>query len=176
MRILIALIVAVTGLWLSPEPPPTTVEEVPAPRFASIDDALRFISRKVDVPVGLPPLPDNAKLQSDNPVIVSRTRGVTTGYLYLTIGPRRPLILSYGVSGFDGCGGDDAREVDVNGQLGLLATSPGHRWSSIIWPANRETLEGRYGLSGGIGPDRALAWARAMDRAVTAPDRPATGC
>jgi hypothetical protein len=151
--------------------------EVSPPRFATIEEALAHIAERVDVPVALPPLPRSAKLQSDNPVLIYRLDGeTTTAALYLRLGWKRPLILTYGLSTFDGCGGDGAREVDVNGQLGLLTKSQGHRWSSIIWPANPKTLEGRYGLFGAVGPKRALAWARAMDRAAYPPELNPIGC
>lgn len=106
---------------------------------------------RVDVPVVLPRddfagLP-NLKGWLADPKYLKWTRagGIRIGLLELIKG-RRSLHFSYGLAGFDGCGGRDlAIETNVLGQPALLYQGPlggygvgsiqaKHLWSHVIWP------------------------------------------
>lgn len=140
------------------------------PQFASISAALDFIRSKVDVPVVLPTgLPAGVRLPRDNAVSVARFEGVSEAQLNLKF-PHGYLVILYGRSAFDGCGGDHAYPVRIGRHHGML--NPIEKdFSEIIWPASPDDLRGRYGLSGRFSPKEILQLARSMDVAVQAARR-----
>ena len=104
--------------------------------------------------------------------------GRGTARIRLTFGGEGILILDYGASGFDGCGGDDAEVVSIAGKRGLIATAGTRRrpWSQVVWPVRPGHLAGTYGLSGSVTRATALRLARSMQVAIDAREGPDPGC
>ncbi|MGH2711697.1 MAG: hypothetical protein ACRDH9_10900 [Actinomycetota bacterium] len=136
------------------------------PEFGSIGEAVTFIQSRMHLPIVLPAkLPRDAHLSIYNLVDVSRFEGRARAHLRIDFGVRGYLYINYGVTGFDGCGGDTAVEVDVLGQRGLLLEHMSGG-ATIIWPVPEGSLEGRYGLDSHTLPgERLLRMARSMERA-----------
>jgi hypothetical protein len=146
--------------------------------FASAEGAARFIDRQLDIPVVLPsPLPSGATLRKTKGVWVNAYGGRGTARIELTW-DRKILILDYGSSGFDGCGGDDAEVVSISGKRGLVTFSAnkGDPWSQVIWPVKPGHLAGTYGLYGSVRRAEALQMARSMQVAIDAREGPDPGC
>jgi hypothetical protein len=156
----------------SPEPTPTPKKR--SDRYIKIADAVARLQPHLDVPVVLPHdkfagLPDLRGWRAD-PKYLDWTvseEGVTAGQLELRKG-RKILIVSYGLSGFDGCGGREmALRTDVLGQP-ALATDPGSSgrpWSSVIWPVTPTGSTGRFGLTGTFEAWKMVRLAESMERA-----------
>jgi len=153
-----------------------SVDTIEPPRFASIEEAVAFLEGKVDVPVVLPSnLPRDAHLAYDPELW--RVRGQRGATLRLDFGLESSLTISYGFSGFDGCGGDLSRPVDVLGQRGLIVEHESGG-ANLIWPVPSGSFEGRYGLdSHELSGERLIRMAWSMERARVEANREAfPGC
>src|SRR6266511_2424469 len=82
---------------------------------------------------------------------------------------------------------NNLRAIRIGDQRALLASShlhlsPGARldgkqFATLLWPATKRTLQGRYGLSGPFSAQRLLSFARSMERArASAPGGRRPGC
>ena len=142
----------------SPTPSATPTPEESTPwrkaRYISVEEAVRRLQAHVDVPVVLPRdkfagLPDLKGWLADPKYLKwNRAGGLRIGGLKLLKG-HRMLILSYGLAGFDGCGGRDfAIETNVLGQPALVTQASKHLWSHVIWPVTDKGTTGRYGITG----------------------------
>ena len=181
-------------LWRSGEQSSTTTDQVASnstahrekdPGFASLPDALDQVARHVDVPVVLPAnLPAAARLTG--PPIIAKPPDMRA-QLDLLLPGKRVLSIQYGVAGFDGCEVPNLRAIRIGDQRALLASShlhlsPGARldgkqFATLLWPATKRTLQGRYGLSGPFSAQRLLSFARSMERArASAPGGRRPGC
>lgn len=153
---------------------PSENSEVPE-GFHSIEDAVAYLEDGLDMPVALPNnLPDNIRLNR-RPVSVERDGQVASGRLELRFATKGILIFDFGKAGFDGCGGDDAVEVDINGTTGLMLAKDRYPWTQIIWPAKPGDRQATYGIYGSLPGDKMLELARAMDVSLQKPGAPA-GC
>lgn len=108
----------------------------------------------MDVPVALPKdrmagLPTLEGWLADPKYLYWETAdGVRSGTLRLRKG-RQILILSYGLAGFDGCGGrDHAIETNVLGRAALMSQAHEHVWSQVLWPVTETGSTGRFGITG----------------------------
>lgn len=125
-----------------------------AGRFISVAAAVRRLQPHVDVPVVLPRdgragLPSLEGWLADTKYLDWQTNdGIRTGTMKLRKG-NQILILTYGLAGFDGCGGrDHAIETNVLGRPGLVTQAREHLWSHVIWPVTETGSTGRYGITG----------------------------
>jgi hypothetical protein len=140
----------------------TTEDPEPDPHPRSIQAALRFIRRHVDVPVFLPRgVPKGLRLSPDHPLYLTNAGGWE---LSLVFGHRQHLFIQYGAATFDGCGGDSARPTHVGSRPALIYTTRGS--TELVWPATPSQPTGVYGLAGSLGPARMLAMARSMQAMV----------
>ena len=151
-------------------------------RTTSPSGSVRIARRYVDVPVLLPSLPAGTKLVGRKPLSVTRVAGVWDASLRLDLPGMDSLQIIWGRAGFDGCGGDDAIAVRVAGHPGLIDIDRVTKRTfvgQLIWPADKETLEGTYGLylQGPVNP-RAdlLRLAKSMTPRQQARSPEPTGC
>lgn len=150
-------------------------------RFATVDAALLFLRRNMDVPIRLPAhLPAGGYELEDRRVFLHTGDGQRGAQFNLVFANGKRLILQYGVSGFDGCAPEVSRGVTVSGQPGRMRVTadPGgspRTWTELIWPATLAHPTGVYGLSGWFHPARMLAMAESMPR-LTSPPRLDSGC
>jgi len=87
------------------------------------------------------------------------------------------LILDYGYSSFDGCGGrDTAVETNVAGQPALLSTMARDEWSTLIWPVTTTGNTGTYGLHGTFEDWEMIRLAESMDAARAGGPAEDQGC
>lgn len=149
-------------------PPEKTRRErlaTPDPDYRSIAHAVRVIQRRFNFPVLIPGGLEGWRLGPRHAIHFSRD----LVQLDLRKGRKKILIVLFGRVGFDGCGGDNARPVMIDGKPGLVnPSSGGHVWSEVIWPATPKHPEGRYGLTGTFGAKAIVKLARTMERAVAA--------
>lgn len=131
---------------------------------------MRRLQRHVDVPVVLPTsvpagLPDLRGWYADPKYLGwENVDGVRTGSLKIRKGEQL-LILSYGLSTFDGCGDrTSAEEVEVLGQPALLSEAREHVWSTVLWPVTATGSIGRYGISGTFDGESMLRLAESIER------------
>lgn len=89
-----------------------------------------------------------------------RTEG--SGRLELRFGAKGHLIIDFGRAGFDGCGGDGAAEVEINGVEGLMLAKDRYPWGQIIWPAQPGDSQATYGIYGSLRGPELLELARSM--------------
>ncbi len=137
----------------------------PKPRFDSIADAVDYVGGRVDVNVVLPRgLPVGTRLASASVSVLQRKDMPASGQIHLTLPGGRDLTLEYGAATFDGCGPLHPQDVRVGKAPAVLDVdrSGGRTFSTVVWPATRQDLTGRYGISGEIGPRQALDFARSM--------------
>ena len=145
----------------------------PDPRYGSIPHAVRVIQKRFDFPVLVPGGLDGWRL-GPRPAI-SFSRDVVQ--LDLRKGRKKILIVQFGRVGFDGCGGDSAKPVSIDGKPGLVNPARGFLWSAVIWPATKEHMEGRYGLTGTFRAKEIVTLARTMESARAPMSRkPPRGC
>jgi hypothetical protein len=158
----------------------TVVSTTPKPRpkrphFDTIDSALEYIAKRVDVPVAVPGnLPNGVTVAG---VYTSRHAAQLT----LRIPGPRGLTIEYGEAGFDGCGPSKPRVVMVGSNPAVLnepdPPGKGRIYRTLVWPATLKDLNGRYGLSGYFSAKQMLAFAASMERArAAAPRGPKTNC
>lgn len=135
---------------------------------------MRVIARRFDFPVLVPGGLDGWRLGPRPAISFSRD----LVQLDLRKGHDKILIVQFGRVGFDGCGGDRARPVTIEGTPGLVNPSSGrYVWSDVIWPATNEHMEGRYGLAGTFSAKKIVTLARTMESARVAMSRkPPRGC
>lgn len=154
-------------------PTPTPEESTPwrKARYISVEEAVRTLQAHVDVPVVLPRdkfagLPNLKGWLADPKYLKwSRAGGNRIGGLKLLKG-HRMLILSYGLAGFDGCGGRDfAIETNVLGQPALVTQASKHLWSHVIWPVTDKGSTGRYGITGTFEGWQMVKFAESMELA-----------
>jgi hypothetical protein len=146
--------------------------------FDSAAEAARQLDRYLNIPVVIPsPLPPGTSLQAKKGAWVSAYGGRGTAEIRLHT-DEGILILDYGASGFDGCGGDDADVVWIHGKRGLItADHYGRRpWSQVVWPVKPGHVDGTYGVTGNVSRAEALALARSMQVAIDAANGPDPGC
>jgi hypothetical protein len=144
--------------------------------FESIKAAVDYVSKHVDVTVVAPTnLPNGTTVESVH----------GHGQLTLLLPDRRGLTIQYGEAGFDGCGPLHPREVRVGDNPAVIEVSKVHKsgkrksspYTTLVWPATLNDLEGRYGLSGEFSEKEMLAFAESMDKARAAKPRgPKTNC
>jgi hypothetical protein len=143
---------------------------IPDPRYETIARALAAIDARLDIPIVLPSGLEDWRL-GPRPAIYFHAG---SAQLDIRRGPRKILIVQFGRAGFDGCGGDSAVPVTIGRQPGMANESKGadgsdrYVWSSVIWPATRKNLMGRYGLSGTFTKKAIVEMARSMERARVA--------
>ena len=142
------------------------------PVASFLQDALAIMRRNLDIPVALPPLPKGSRLPPRKGLTAHFSGAKKSYRLHLLVGRRRHLYIDYGVAVFDGCGGDQARPVNVGIERGLLLGSHRTPWSQLIWPANKRTLRGTYGLAGSFTGKELLKLARSMQTRLEAQPSP----
>lgn len=151
-------------------------------RYISVDEAVQRLQPHVDVSVVLPQdkaagLPSLEGWLADPKYLDWRTEeGLRIGELRLIKG-RQILLLSYGLAGFDGCGGrDHAIETEVLGQPALVSQASGHLWSQIIWPVTETGSTGRYDITGTFGGWQMVRFAESMELARLEAMEASKGC
>lgn len=143
--------------------------------FASVDDALSFLRRHMEMQIALPDwLPPGTHLGRGVSVYIDTEGGERSAQLNLIFGQQRHLIVQYGVSQLDGCAPEHSVAVRVSGQPARLRVSPAP-WSELIWPATLAHPEGVYGLTGSFRRRTILAMAETMPP-VTARVHAEVGC
>jgi hypothetical protein len=165
---------SITGTRASSPAPISASEEKKdwrKPRFISVVEAIRRLQPHVDVPVvaprvrlvgaaGLKAWMADPKYLDWNVVDGRRIGGMTLRK------KNRILILSYGLSGFDGCGDRTmAIETNVLGEPALINISEGHEWTTVLWPVTDTGSTGRYGISGTFYPEAMMRLAESMELA-----------
>jgi hypothetical protein len=151
------------------------------PRFISLAQAIERLQPHVDVPVVLPSdrmagLPNLKGWLADPKYLDWNTvEGVRAGGMTIRKG-KQILILSYGLSGFDGCGGrESAIETTIVDQPALVNPS-GNRWSTVIWPVTDTGSTGRYGISGTFDAVAMVRLAESMEHSRLEAMDVAKGC
>jgi hypothetical protein len=145
-------------------------------RFPSVDAALRFLDRNLDVPIRLPSrLPEGGYQLDDNVVFLFTGDGQRGAQFNLIFDDGKRLTLQYGVSRLDGCAPEHSAPVFIAGQPGRLRSIEDGSWSELIWPATLAHPTGVYGLAGPFSPEEMLALARSMPRLRSRP-RLDVGC
>ncbi|MDQ4065252.1 MAG: hypothetical protein M3161_04325 [Actinomycetota bacterium] len=130
---------------------------------------MKRLQPRVDVPVVLPrddvALPSLKGWLADPRYLEWNTvDGVRVGTLTIRK-DKQILILSYGLAGFDGCGGrESAIETTVLDEPALVNPSS-DRWSTVIWPVTETGSTGRYGISGSFNAVMMLRLAESMELA-----------
>jgi hypothetical protein len=150
-------------------------EELSAPdQLTSIEQAVRYLSSALDIPVALPSdLPAGARIDEEP---VDLDRSAETGRLKLRFGRDGILIFDFGRSGFDGCGGDGAIETEVNGEPALMLAKDKYPWAQIIWPARPGDSEATYGIYGSLRASAMLELARSTPPTEVEASRQSPGC
>lgn len=145
--------------------------------FSSIEHAVAYLAKRLKVDVALPrELPSGIHLAQGQSVTVDRDGNIESGRLALRYGKKGHLILDYGRAIFDGCGGDGAQVVDVNGVAGLLLAKDQYPWTQIIWPAEPGDREATYGIYGSLRAGAMLEMARSMQLTVEDGAEKTEGC
>jgi hypothetical protein len=160
---------------LDHQPSPRIATPAQATSFRSITEAVRLLQAKVHVVLPRP-LPPDTRLGPGRAVYVAKFGGRVNGQLHLEFGSHGVLDLQCGLAMFDGCGADAARPVHIGTRSALITTSPGSRWTQVIWPATPSSPEGRYGLAGTLPMKTALAMADSMEVERVRAMRAAVGC
>ena len=143
--------------------------------FASVDEALSFLRRHMEVLIALPRwMPPGVRLHRGVSAYIGIQDGERQAQLDITFGHRRHLIVQYGVSLLDGCAPEHSVAVRVSGQPARLRVSP-PLWSELIWPATLAHPVGVYGLTGPFPRRTILAMAETMP-AVTSRILAHVGC
>lgn len=147
----------------------TTPREASDAKVQPVEDAVAWLSDRVEVPVALPTnLPAGIRVDKGRSVTVDRGGNVVAGRLKLRFGEKGILIFDFGSAGFDGCGGDGAEEVDINGAPGLMLAKDRYPWTQIIWPARPGDTDATYGIYGSLRGAELLELARSMKLALEA--------
>jgi hypothetical protein len=139
--------------------------------------AVSRLERRLGLPILLPTkLPQGSLLDSRKGVSFFRYGNHWSGRLSFVFGSRKHVLIDYGVALFDGCGGDTAEPISVNGKPGLILPSRSATWTQLIWPATVKHPRGLYGVTGSLTRAQAIAIAESMS-AVTNPTTTApVGC
>lgn len=157
--------------WPTPTPTKMSRAERWAKRFwhtwIPLDEAVARLQPHVDVPVVMPDL--NRRWRAQPRYLDWHCQdGFCSGRAYLRT-RTQILIVEWGRSGFDGCGGDRAIPTRVGNQPALLNISlvkpPSNYWSTVIWPATPGDRSGRYGLTGDFEPFQLINLAESMEAA-----------
>jgi hypothetical protein len=136
--------------------------------FASVDEAVEFLRRNLDVPVELPAwLPPGIDLDGGASVYAGSLGDVRSAQLTIAAGERGQLIVQFGASALDGCASEDSVPVRISGEPGRLRYLPEHPWSELIWPATLAHPSGVYGLYGPFSDREILEMARSMPPVTT---------
>ncbi len=145
--------------------------------FKSLDDAMAYLSDRLDIAVALPEqLPEEIRLAPRRPVTVTTRDGLRSGRLELRFAKNGILTFDFGRASFDGCGGDGAEQVDINGEAGLMLAKDEYPWTQIIWPAEPGDAEATYGIYGSLQAAEMLELARSMPLVAAAPIEKSEGC
>jgi hypothetical protein len=139
-------------------------------RYISVALAVKRLQEHVDVPVVLPltdrrVLPNLKGWLADPKYLEwNVVEGVRAGGMVLRKN-RQILHLSYGLAGFDGCGGRESAIETTVGDQPALVNPAGNRWSTVIWPVTETGSTGRYGISGTFEAVEMMKLAEAMELA-----------
>ena len=145
------------------------------PHFESVEGAVAYIAKRVDVPVVAP---------TDLPAgttVAGADAEDGSGFLSLRLPGPRALAVQYGKAGFDGCGPTKPRVVRVGSNPAVVSSPPsrgkGPPYRTLVWPATLKDLEGRYAVSGRFTVEQLVSFAESMERARAAKPRgPKTNC
>ena len=133
-----------------------------------IPQVMQLVAQNVSVPVRPPSnLPRGTHALVPEPI--RGTKG-DAAQVTLVVPGRGALTLEYGQATFDGCGPLHPRTVNVSGGSAVIDSNPsthGQAFSTVVWPATLEDLEGTYAVSGPFSARRMLSFARSMARRMS---------